>query len=137
MKKVLICGVALALSAMVVPVASARGSGDKSASRQETQEYSLPRSVGADTDLGLVVGRVTFEASSARSLELTIADTASPNVLGRVRQGETVLDTFCTQSARPIKVAPNVPVEVELYIGTCGGLPSFITVGSVTATFKG
>ena len=105
---------------------------------EETQEYALPRGVGFDTDLpGALVNFVPFNSVSATSVSFVVEDAAAPAVLVKVRQGDEFIGTFCSSTTKPIRIAPNAPVELEMFAGTCDGAPSFATTGVVRATFSG
>jgi hypothetical protein len=105
---------------------------------EETQEYALPRGAGFDTDLpGVLVNYVPFDPVNATSVSLVVEDAAASAVIVKVLQGEEVIGSFCSRTSKPIRIAPYVPVELELFAGTCDGAPSFATSGVVRATFTG
>jgi hypothetical protein len=58
-------------------------------------------------------------------------------VLFQVRQGDEVIGTFCSSTPKPIRLAPYVAVELDMFAGSCDGTPSFATIGVVRATFTG
>ena len=109
MKRLVVIALMVSMSVGVVPAAEAGG---KAAPREEAQEYSMPRAVGADTDIpGLLVGYALFEPGSARSVSFSVEDAASPNVLAVVAQNDRVLSTFCTSTDKPLRIAQALPLE--------------------------
>ena len=133
MKRLVVLALMVSMSFGIVPAAEAGG---KAAPREEAQEYSMPRAVGADTDLpGLLVGYALFEPGSARAVSFAVEDVASPNVLAVVAQNDRVLSTFCTATDKPLRISQSFPLEVRLYVGVCDGTPSFITTGVIRATY--
>ena len=105
---------------------------------EETQEYALPRGAGFDTDLpGVLVNFVPFNPNPATSASFVVEDAAAPAVLVKILQNEEVIGSFCTSTSKPIRIARYVPVELEMFAGTCDGSPSFATTGVVRATFSG
>ena len=129
---------ALLVVALVAALAGSTHARPRQVKWQETQEYALPRGAGFDTDLpGVLVNYVPFDPVNATSVSLVVEDAAAPAVLVKVLQGEEVIGSFCTSTTKPIRIAPYVPVEVELFAGSCDDAPSFATTGVVRATFTG
>ncbi|MEA2447761.1 MAG: hypothetical protein QOK47_1398 [Actinomycetota bacterium] len=127
----------LAAVVATVGIASGAAAGPQSKTWKETRDYVLPGGIGADTDLpGVLIGSVEFDPGAATSVRITVEDAAAPATLAEVSQGHEALGTFCTSSTKPIRIAPNTPMHVDLFAGTCDGSPSFVTTGSVSATFS-
>ena len=124
------------LSALLVLAAMSSASAREGKTREETQKYGPPQAIMIETEVGVVVGSVTFDAGRARTVEVAVEDTASPATAFTVRQGERNLGTYCTSTPKPIDIAPRQKLYVHLFIGVCDGDPSFITTGLVRARFS-
>ena len=129
---------AMVTVALVAALAGSSHARPRQVKWEETQEYALPRGAGFDTDLpGVLVNYVPFNPVNATSVSLVVEDAAASAVIVKVIQGQEIIGSFCTSTSKPIRIEPYVPVEVELFAGSCDGAPSFATTGVVRATFAG
>lgn len=104
--------------------------------REDVQEYSLPRAVGAETDYpGALLGVTSFEPLAAQAVSFVIEDAASPAVFAQIVQDDRVVATFCSATDAPVRIAAGVTVEVELFAAPCGDGAGVPTTGVVRATF--
>ena len=107
--------------------------------RVDVREYALvaPHVVGFG-DNGLILGGVSFDSGPReRYLTLAIDDDNATAVAAYVEAGANDIGGVCSRTDKPIRIPPNMNIEITLYAGQCDdGTPSFFTHGTVTATFS-
>ena len=81
-----------------------------------------------------VVGGVTFDVGAEKFVRVTVSDKSGAPVRASVVTGdESVAICGATTAAIPVRG----DVSVYLFNGKCGSGNSFVTTGSITATFGG
>lgn len=126
-----------AVTLALVAGAAAPSSAGGGRTREDVQEYSAPRGIGAETDFpGVMTGRTTFDPGKSRAVSFVIEDVASPAVFGVIVQNDQSLGTFCGHTDGPVAISPGQPVDVELYSAPCGDAVGAVTTGVVRATFS-
>jgi hypothetical protein len=134
---------ATVLLTVAVPSAAATGT---SVDRSVTRPYQLPEGVvvaGNGAEFEHPVKTLSFRSRrSERRVSFQVSDESGLSARGHVYVDKDddgrweKIGEFCSETDRPIQVAPRQRVAVALLSGTCeAGDPSLITQGELTATF--